>query len=238
MFSLNHFIWLFIVIMLVIIMLFINNKKQLTYNQNLNILIIVLIISELIKIFSNMEDVYGDDNEYLGTYLNATNLPFHLCSIHIFFIFALKFFIKNEQVKNIILCFLAPTMFLGGIFACLIPTVGTSFTIPQVYQYFLYHGYIIYFSLYLTMNKVIKISFKTYINNFEILFSIVLLVLWINSMMSDKGVNFMFLSRPPLDNLPILNLNHGWIIYFIHLLSLTIIFFTLYHLPFILKKDD
>lgn len=185
-----------------------------------------------------MEDVYGDNNEFLGTYLDSADLPFHLCSMHIFFVFALKFFFKNEQVKNIILSFLPPTLFLGGILAYLIPTVGTSFNIPQVYQYFLYHGYIIYFSLYLTMNKVIKLSFKTYINNFEILLSIVLIVLWVNSMLSDKGVNFMFLSRPPLNNLPILNLNHGWIVYFIHLVSLTIVLFTLYHLSFILKNDD
>ena len=129
---------------------------------------------------------------------------------------------------------LFPTMLIGGTLSMLIPTVGVSFTNPQVYQYFLFHAYIVGFAIYLISKKIITIETKTLFRNLGILFGIMFIGIWINSMLSDKAVNFLYLSRPPMDNLPLLNLDHGWYVYFFTLIGIAVILMTLLHLPFII----
>ena len=50
------------------------------------------------------------------------------------------------------------------------------------------------------------------------------------------NTNFFFVVRPPVKGLPLLNLNHGWFVYFITLLCLGFIGITLVHLPFLIKE--
>lgn len=234
MFTLNHFIWLFIVIVLIVTMLILNKKMKFSFNTNLTILLCVMVTSELIKIFSNVDLEITNGDGVTGTYLDPGSLPFHLCSMQIFFAFALKFFIKSEKAKNVLLCFMAPTMSVGATMSLLIPTVGVSFTTLQVYQYFIYHGYIIYFAIYLISNKVITLDFKAYLSTMALLIVCTVMALWINSILSVYAVNFFYLSRPPMENLPILNLNHGWKVYFISLFSCAVVLMTLFHLPFMI----
>lgn len=234
MFTLNHFIWLLIIVVLIALMLIINKKAKLSFDTNLTILLCVMVISELIKIFCNVDLKVTTSGGVTGTYLDPGSLPFHLCSMQIFFAFALKFFIKSEKTRNVLLCFMAPTMIVGATMSLLIPTIGVSFTKLQVYQYFIYHGYIIYFAIYLISNKVIILNFKAYISTMALLIVCTIMALWINSILNVYAVNFFYLSRPPMENLPILNLNHGWKVYFVNLFSCAVVLMTLFHLPFMI----
>ena len=67
-------------------------------------------------------------------------------------------------------------------------------------------------------------------------------VTWLNSILSIgyEKVNFMYLVRPPMENLPILNLDNGWWTYFISLVSIVLIVMFIFHLIMILlnKKEE
>lgn len=239
MFTTNHFIWIGIVILSILLFLFINKKFKLSFDTNLTILVITAILSETIKISTGMtkevtEIVDGVAQTY--TYLDPTKLPFHLCSIQIFFIFSLKFLIKNESTKEKLLAFMCPTMLIGGILAILIPTEGVEFNNIKLYEYFFFHAIIIYFAIYLLVSKKITYTWKSYIRNVICLILLSVCAIWINSFLSDYAVNFFFVARPPMDNLPILNLNHGWGVYYLTLVGIGITVMTIFHIPLVLKN--
>ena len=239
MFTTNHFIWLAICAAIIALYLLANKFFKISYKTNLTIIFVVCVISEIVKIASNIESQPYDDTK-LAFYLDAGDLPFHLCSMQIFFVTALMFFVKNEQTKQKLLCFMFPTMILGGLIALFIPTVGVKFSKPQVYQFFIFHAFIVAFALYLIIKKVIKLDFKALFRNYGILALLVFVAMCLNSMLRNQDVNFFYLSRPPMDNLPLLNLNNGWFAYFLTLFVIAISALTLLQLPFILinKKHD
>ena len=68
------------------------------------------IISETIKVFYYIST---NDN---GNYLPPTDLPFHLCSIQIIFLFILHMS-ENQKIKRLLLAFMIPTGLFGGIAA-------------------------------------------------------------------------------------------------------------------------
>ena len=126
---------------------------------------------------------------------------------------------------------MVPSMLLGGIMALLIPTVGVNFTDPQVYQYFIFHAYIIFFAVYVLRQKLVNWSWKTLLRNFGYIGVLAFFVMLINSVLSigfERG-NFMYLVRPPMDNLPILNLDNGWVVYFFSLAGVMAVLLTSFH---------
>ena len=211
--------------------------------QNINILLIVSIISEIIKICSNMVTIETIDPltkeiifEKSGVYLDQSTLPFHLCAIHIILFVALKFFVKKETTRDHILCFMFPTMSLGALIALFIPTVGISFSTVQVYEFFIHHAFLVAFGINLVMCEHIKIDFKVIIRNYGYIIGYMVICLWVNSVLSYANVNFMYLSRPPMDNLPILNLNNGWYVYFLTIFSIGVVAVGLLQIPFALHN--
>lgn len=227
MFTTNHFIWLGISVLIVVIMLIINKYKKLSFNFVLNLMFYTGVVCELIKIFSNIEDAYGG-----GKILDPGDLPFHLCSIQIFFIFFLKFVIKNETTKEKLLNFMVPIMLVGGFVALMVPTVGVRFNKPQVYEFFIYHSMIMFFAIYILINRITKYNWNTFFRNLGFLGIMAVCSLWVNSILSvtNKKVNFMYLARPPMENLPLLNLNHGWYVYILILGSLATAFMLIFHI--------
>ena len=226
MFSVNHFIWLAIVLVTIIGLLVLQKTKKIKNDTIITYMFIMSIISELIKIFSNLIQTSEG-----GTVLDPADLPFHLCSIQIFFIFALKFLIKTEEGKQKLLGFMAPTMLVGGALALFIPTVGVKFTKLQVYQYFIFHANIITFAIYVLKERLVNYTWKSFFRNISYLGMLALIATWINSLLSvtNPKVNFFYLCRPPMENLPILNLNNGWFAYFITLVLIALIFMFLFH---------
>lgn len=231
MFSISHFIWLGISVLIILLLLFLTKKFSIKHQNILDIMCVICILSETIKIFLNMNDATSK-----GMYLNPGSLPFHLCSIQIFFIFGLRFVIKNENTKRHLYNFMVPTSIVGATLSLFIPTIGTSFSNLHVYQYFVYHAFLIFFGIYLLREKYAILDLKAYRHNVVFLLLFVVFNLWINSLLSAYDTNFMYLTRPPMDNLPILNLDHGWYVYFITLIGIGIVLITLFHLPFIIKN--
>lgn len=233
MFSLYHFIWLFICCLIIFFNILVVKKMNLSIKSVLTVMCIVSFISEVVKIFLNMEDSLST-----GKVLDAGSLPFHLCSIQIFFIYFLRFVIKNEKVKQILYNFIVPTSLVGATLSLLIPTCGTAFTDLQVYQYFIYHAFLISFGLYLIIGGFAKLNFKGMVINIFLLIVLVFVNLWINSFLQAYDTNFMYLTRPPMENLPILNLDHGWYVYFVTLFLLAIGLMVVFHLPFVLLNKE
>lgn len=229
MFTYTHFIWLAIAALIIALMLILSKNFSLSLKTVLTIMCVVSFLSEVTKILLNMEDgIKG------GKVLEPGSLPFHLCSIQIFFIFGLRFFIKNENTKQILYNFMVPTSIVGAIISLFIPTIGTSFLKVQVYQYFIYHAFLIFFGIYLIREKHVKFNIKTLLTNYALLIMLMFLNLWVNSFLSFEGTNFMYLTRPPMKNLPILNLDHGWYVYFISLFTIAVVLMGAFQLPFIL----
>ena len=170
MFTTNHFILLAMALVVVFLVIFLNYKFKFTYEQNIKALFVVGIISEIIKIASVMVYKVGGTFETTGGYIEPDSLPFHLCTIQIFFVFALVFFIKNEKAKQVLLQFMFPTMCIGAALALFIPTDGVGFDKLRTYQYFIYHGYLVGFAVYLVMSKTIIITWTTLFRNIAILF--------------------------------------------------------------------
>lgn len=229
MFTYTHFIWIAISVLIILTLLFLTKGLNVSHKNVLTIMCIISALSEITKISLNMVDGVSG-----GKVLSPGSLPFHLCSIQIFFIFGLRFFIKNENVKKVLYNFMVPTSLIGASMSLLIPTVGTSFLNVQVYQYFIYHAFLIFYGIYLIREHLAELSLKVLFVNYGLLLMFVLFDLWVNSFLSFWGANFMYLTRPPMENLPILNLNHGWYVYIINLLTVGTVLMVMFHLPFII----
>ena len=236
MFTLNHFIFLGICAIFIAALLIYDKYRELSYDAVLNITVIGSVISECVKVFSSMIEGYGG-----GMHLDPYDLPFHLCSIQLFLFFALKYFIKTEDGRQKLLGFMVPVAILGGIMATLIPTEGVDFKEPQVYQFFLYHAMLIFFAIYIIKHNYVKWSYGVLLRNLKYLSAVIYVATIFNSILyaGNEEVNFFFLVRPPMENLPILNLNNGWVGYIIALAIVAIILLTLLHtiLIFIQKRQ-
>ena len=66
--------------------------------------------------------------------------------------------------------------------------------------------------------------------------ALLLAMIYANSILSEYNTNFMYLVRPPMKNLPFLNLDDGWYVYFLRLLALGAGIVSLFHLPFIIRE--
>ena len=137
MFQLNHWLWLLVAAFIITFHILINLKFKLSLKTNLTILFIISMLSETTKILTHMNFLAGETFDQNGYYLGYGSLPFHLCTIQIFLVVALMFFIKNEKTKQSILDFMVPTMLFGALLAILIPTAGTAFNEITEYEYFI-----------------------------------------------------------------------------------------------------
>lgn len=229
MFTTEHFIWLAICAVIFVGMFFIYRRLNLSFDTVINIMLVISVASEVTKILCNMMEAPHPDG---GMILDPGDLPFHLCSIQIFLLFILKFILKTESSREKMLAFMCPTMIIGAIMALFIPTVGVSFSVVQVYQYFIFHSFLIFFAAYILKEKLVRWTLVSYFRNLAYLGMFALLCMWINSALSGvlPRVNFMYLVRPPMKGLPILNLDNGWAVYIITLISLALVLVGIFHL--------
>ncbi|MBR4949249.1 MAG: TIGR02206 family membrane protein [Clostridia bacterium] len=230
MFDVEHFIWIFITVFCVIALSVISKKKNFSLKTAGYIMSTISLISEISKIMSDMTE--GGKGGYV---LAPTSLPFHLCSLMLFGVLFITFG-KDGKAKQIVIDFIAVAGILGSICAILIPTVGTDFLNIQSYQCFVYHGGLLWFGIYLILSGKSKPCLKTLGRNMIILLLLIWALIYVNSVLSVYNVNFMYLVRPPMENLPFLNLNQGWYIYFLRLVGLGVSIISLFHLPFIIAQ--
>ena len=170
-------------------------------------------------------------------HLDPHSLPLHLCSLMIFVVLYITFG-KERSLKRVLMNFLAVTGTLGSFCAILIPTNGTDFASPPAYQCFVYHAGLMWFSIYLILSGRAKLgSFRVLGENMGLLMLAAFLMLYVNGALSAYDTNFFYLTRPPMENLPVLNLDKGWYVYLLRLVSLGVVLISLFHLPFILASE-
>ncbi len=109
-------------------------------------------------------------------------------------------------------------------------------TKPFAYQCFLYHAGLVWWALYLLVTKQVDLGKKAYLTNVGVLSILLFVMLWVNSALSVYDTNFFYVIRPPAEHLPLLNLDNGWIVYFLTLVGLGLAGVTLTHLPAMLKE--
>lgn len=230
MFTLKHFIWLGICLIFIVGMIILAKKLKFSLKTSSLIMSIICIVSEVSKMMSDMQD-----NVAGGMSLDPRSLPFHLCSLMIFVVFYI-FLAPDSKFKQTLINFLAAIGTIGSFMALIIPTNGVKFNEIGPYQCFVYHAGLMWFSIYLIISKNAKLDSKAYVTNISILSFLAFMMIYVNGALSAYGTNFFYVVRPPMDNLPILNLNHGWYVYFVTLLLVGITLMTLFHLPFIIKN--
>ena len=174
------------------------------------ILMAVGIVSETVKVFSYI--LMNEDR--LGGYLPKTDLPFHLCSIQLIFIFILNIS-ENEKIRRILHAFMYPTCLIGGVMALLIATSSSRSNWFITVQYFSYHSVIIVFALYLLMHE--RFTVKDYGRCMVFLGFIGMMAIYVNSILCDgvSDINFMYVIHPPVNGIPLFNTDHGWLVYMI-----------------------
>lgn len=230
MFTLGHFIWLIIIVSLIVISMILIKKLNVKQKTVETIVLVLLVIFKIIHFALSMKQL--PDGSMV---LYQTQLSFHLCSIQIYLIILTKI-VKNEKFVNTIKSFMVPCMVIGASFSLLIPTEGVDPTILRVWQYMLIHGTLVFYGFYLMLIEKVDLSLNTFYKNLGLLVVIVLIGMFMNSVLEQYGTNFLYLRMPPMEGLPILNLNHGWYIYFVSLSLVAIVLIFLVQLPFIIKS--
>ena len=190
---------------------------------------VLLVVLKLFHLALSMkESVHG------GMVIDQTQLSFHLCSVMIYSVILINV-IKNEKFVKTMKSFMVPCMLIGALMALLIPTEGVDVTVPRVWQYMLIHGTLVFYGFYLALIERVDMSVRAYLTNLKLLSVVVMMAFLMNSVLEAFGTNFLFLRYPPMDGLPILNLDHGWYVYFVSLAAVACLLLFLVHLPFILR---
>ena len=233
MFSPAHLIWLGCIFAAIAIGYIVAKKLRPSHDRVHLIVTCLLIITHIIYVAVSMREV---DSEFGGFVLKQENLPFHLCSIMIYFTVFLRF-IKNEKIVAKIKSFMVPAMFIGAAMALLIPTSGTDPTDIRVWEYMVAHGVLVFYGLYLVAIEKVDLGLKAYFSNLQLLLATAIFAFMMNSILVDGNANFFFLRKPPMDGLPILNLDHDWFVYIISLSIVACVLILLIQLPFIIKEQ-
>lgn len=230
MFTPNHFIWLGLCALGIFLGLRMAEKKHIGVKTAGMVTSAISIASESCKMMTHMLP-----SPLGGFALDPNALPFHLCSMQIFIVFYITF-AKPSSTKDKVISFSVPAALLGGIMAMLIPTDGVDFRDPLAYQCFVYHAGLVWLALYFICTKQVDMGRRAYGRNLLILLCLAGIMIYVNGAFFSYGTNFMFLTRPPMENLPILNLDHGWYVYVLSLAALAVVLMTLVHLPFMLAE--
>ena len=226
MFTANHFVWLGALGVLIALALMAAKKLKVTDRAVGRAVMILLIVLKIFHLSLSMKE-----SPFGGYVVNQTQLSFHLCSIMIYTVIFTNM-IKNRKVVDTLKSFMVPCLFIGAAMALLIPTEGTDPAVPRVWQYMLIHGVLVFYGIYLAAVEKVDLSFRAYFNNLKLLLSVTLLAFLMNSVLEPYKTNFLFLRVPPMDNLPLLNLNHGWYVYFLTLTAVACTLMLLVQLPF------
>lgn len=230
MFTANHFLWLGLCALGIIAGLRIALKKQISIRTAGICMCVISAFSEFSKMMTHMLP-----SPLGGCALDPEALPFHLCSMQIFVALYITF-ARESPRRNQVISFFVPSGLLGGIMAMLIPTDGVSFRDILAYQCFVYHAGLVWLALWFLCTKQVDMGVKAWRRNLLILLGLALVMIYVNGAFYAYGTNFMFLTRPPMEGLLILNLDHGWYGYLGSLAIVAVALMTLVHLPFMLAE--
>lgn len=231
MFSTGHFIWLGIIALFIALFLFLSKKFKPSHDLIRKIVFYLLVPLKIFHMSLSLKE-----SSHGGFIIDQPQLSFHLCSIMIYAVILINV-IPSEKFVKTMKSFMVPCMLIGAAMALLIPTEGVDPATPRVWQYMLIHGVLVFYGLYLAIVEKVDLSVKAYLANLKLLLIVVVLAFLMNSVLGDYGTNFLFLREPPMENLPILNMNHGWGVYLITLALITCILLFSVHIPYIIKHS-
>jgi hypothetical protein len=261
-FGRNHIITVGVCLFLIILGSILIVKKDVKFEKILNIMLILWLCSEAIKMVYGLKYLLSDGTTIeilkykaqegitiVSAFYPRDYLPLHLCALQPLLMLIVKF-TKNENLKDKILKFMFPTCILGAFIAIVVNTVGCAFNDLIVYEYFLFHTALIIYGISIMTRKKITITFKSHLETLGILIVVFISSIWVNSILSDTNsnhvimgvedidlyTNFLYSMKPPMEGLPLLNLNHGWFVYFFTIVLLGLVLITLIHLPFMIKN--
>jgi hypothetical integral membrane protein (TIGR02206 family) len=229
MFTASHFIWLGSIALLIGAVFFLISKFRVPQAIVQKAVLYLLIATKIFHTALSMKDATGG-----GMVLDQSNMPFHLCSLMIYAVIIMNL-VKNEQLVKVMKSFMVPSMLIGAAMALIIPTAGTDPATPRVWEYMSAHTVLVFYGIYLMAVEKVDLSFKVYLTNLKILAGITVFAFLMNSMLEPYEPNYLFLRKPPMDGLPILNLDHGWHVYFVILVAVACVLMLAVHLPFIIK---
>lgn len=252
MFSANHFIWLFICLVLITASLIYLNKKKTSLKDLLTACCIVCIVSEVIKVFGTIEIIPSADGTMYYPYLETNHIPLHLCSLQIITIFLARF-MKEGKTRTTILAFLSTTAPLGAAFALALPSVlgstvptGHEFLHPIAYQTFIFHSMLIVLGIYIYNSKEVKLESKHYWYTLAILGSLAFISLYINSLFGhpvysadrivsvEHTTNFLFTYLTPIGL--VLKKKWQWLVYLSIIIGLAFGLIALMYIP-VFKRE-
>ena len=232
MFTTEHFIWIAICAVFIAAMTVIGIKNKWNLKRAGRIMMVICVLSEVSKVMSSMIESPGG-----GRHLDPLSLPFHLCSLIILAVVYIVFG-KEGKAKRLVINFVSVMGTVGSFLAIMIPTNGTDFSEVTSYQCFVYHAGLMWFAIYLIISGEAKLNFKSLLENTGVLVLLSFIMLYVNGALSVYDTNFFYLTRPPMENLPYLNLDKGWYVYFGRMLFLGILLRLLFHIPFIINNRN
>lgn len=230
MFTTNHLIWLALCAILIAVSTVLSVRSRLSSRIASVIFAVICCLSEITKDMVGMVP-----SEFGGYILKQTAIPMHLCSLVVFAVLLIVF-TKKQRTRERLISAVTVIGTVAPVLAMLIPTEGVSFGAVITYQYFLYHAALMWYALHHMLTGQAELGKRAYIRNLGYLTLVIVLMLYINSALSAYGVNYFFLRKPPMDGLPILNLDHGWYRYFAILLVIGYGAMTLVHAPFLIRE--
>lgn len=247
MFTTAHLIWLCISVVFVIVTTVLLRKRKPPFKKVLTAACIAAVIAEMIKIFSVIKLVPSGDGSNMYMYLEPNNLPLHLCSIQIIFIFFVRF-AKDGPVKDAVFGFMYPTCSLGAFLALMMPTIfsssttiETAFLRGQPYEYFIYHSFLVIFGLHIYYSKKEVLRPKHYVTSLGLLGALAFCSLYFNSMFStavyengelisvEKVTNFFFTYDFAID-IKFTEVWH-WYIYIASIFAVACVALALFYIP-------
>ena len=249
MFTVYHFIWLGICLILFAAAFRVLKTRRPPLRKLLSIACVGAVLSELTKTLSVLEMVPASDGSTMHLYLEMQHLPLHLCSIQILFIFYARF-AKDSAAKETLLAFMYPSCTLGAFFALLLPSIFSTsievtqaFTHPLAYQFFLYYAMLVVLGLYIALSREVDIQPKHYFYSLGILAALAFFAIYFNSMFAvphyvngelvsvDYSTNFFFTQRTPIGIE--LTEKWQWMLYIGVIAALAVVLMGLFYLPFI-----
>lgn len=248
MFSLYHFIWLGICALFIFILLHFLLAAKPSLNTVLTGACAIAAISEFIKVFANIGMTPSAAGDTMHLFMEWRHLPFHLCSIQIFFIFYVRF-AESQQRQETVLAFMYPTCIAGAFSALILPSIFTNgirpdqaFTHPIAYQFFIYHSMLIVLGAYIALSGEVDIRFEHLWSTLEIMFALGLGSIYLNSAFAyptyegthllsvENTPNFFFTFRTPIGIT--LSEMWQWFVYIGILSALLVVVIGLFYLPF------
>lgn len=252
MFTINHYIWLFICFTLIICFTYYLIKRKPSLKNVLNVCCIVCVASELIKTFSSIKMIPSADGTMFFPYIEMKHMPFHLCSIQIILIFLARF-TENKKLKTNLLAFMYPTTILGAFLALLMPSIFTTtisinqaFAHPIAYQFFLYHTMLVILGIYIYKSHEVEFEIRHYFSTIIILALVSFFTIYLNSMFASpvyvNGVlqsvefttNFFVTYQTPI-NIALTKI-WQWYLYIAIILVLGIVLIGIMYMPVFKKR--